>query len=351
MKTGKTLTELAIELDRQNKVKKDFIAGTSAISMFNDEVTNDTKLRVDGVDVLKVNDNAHAQIASRISIPQKYYDRMRQDAPELLVDNVNHWLHKNPERRMIRTLDGTARAFLSDRYRTLDNYELAQAVLPVLQEAQDIRIESAEITERRMYIKAIFPRIEGEIKKGDLVQSGVVISNSEIGQGSLRVEPLMYRLVCLNGLIANTSMKKYHVGRNANDMDAAYEVYQDETRKADDRAFWLKVQDIVRASLSDVQFKKIIEAAQAAAGMIMTASPVTVVERAAAHFSLTDGEAGGILTHLIQGGDLSAWGLANAFTRHSQDVPDYERATDFERLGGQIIELPRRDWEVLAAAA
>lgn len=357
MKSGKTLSQLAAELDRQNQVKKDFLASTGSISMSvsdNDpdiDYANRPKLVIDGIGAFGIGDTTHQQIAQRISIPQKYYDRMRTDAPALLATNVNHWMHKNTERRMIRTMDGTARAFLSDKYRALDNYDLAQAVLPVLQEAPEIRIESAEITDRRMYIKAIFPRMEGEITKGDIVQSGLVISNSEIGHGSLRVEPLLYRLVCLNGLIANTSMKKYHVGRHSNDMDAAYEIYQDETRKADDRAFWLKVQDIVRASLSDAQFKKVIESAQRAAGMLIQDSPVEVVNRAAAHFNLTDGEAGGILTHLIQGGDLSAWGLANAFTRHSQDVSDYERATDFERLGGQIIELPRRDWETLAVAA
>ena len=34
---------------------------------------------------------------------------------------------------MVRTLDGHARAFLSDRYRRLDNYDLCEHVLPILQ--------------------------------------------------------------------------------------------------------------------------------------------------------------------------------------------------------------------------
>ena len=35
---------------------------------------------------------------------------------------------------MVRTLDGQVRAVLSDRYRRLDNYDLAENVLPILQQ-------------------------------------------------------------------------------------------------------------------------------------------------------------------------------------------------------------------------
>jgi hypothetical protein len=46
------------------------------------------------------------------------------------------------------------------------------------------------------------------------VQAGVVISNSEVGQGTLSVQPLIYRLICRNGLIAaDRAMRKTHVGR------------------------------------------------------------------------------------------------------------------------------------------
>ena len=77
-------------------------------------------------------DHAHGQIADRVGIPKRYYDQMKAEAPALLADNVNHWFQETPERRMIGTLDGQARAFLSDRYRRIDNEQIADAVLPVL---------------------------------------------------------------------------------------------------------------------------------------------------------------------------------------------------------------------------
>jgi hypothetical protein len=49
--------------------------------------------------------------------------------------------------------------------------------------------------------------------------------------------------------------------------------------------------------------------------------------------------------------DLSAYGLVNAVTHFSQDVEDYDRATEFEALGGKLIELALGDWKELAHAA
>jgi hypothetical protein len=65
--------------------------------------------------------------------------------------------------------------------------------------------------------------------------------------------------------------------------------------------------------------------------------------------TVTEGETSSVLRHLIRGGDLSAWGLANAVTRTAEDVADYDRATELEAAGGRVIELSPSDWRVLAA--
>jgi hypothetical protein len=76
--------------------------------------------------------------------------------------------------------------------------------------------------------------------------------------------------------------------------------------------------------------------------------PVQVVEVTAKRFDLTDQERGGVLNALIEAGDLSQYGLHAAVTRYSQrDEVEYMRATELERLGGQILDLSPRDWQVL----
>src|SRR5262245_27225407 len=79
------------------------------------------------------------------------------------------------------------------------------------------------------------------------------------------------------------------------------------------------------------------------------ADPVAVVEVAAGRFDLNEAERTSVLTHLIRGGDLSQWGLANAVTRAAQDSESFDRATELEAAGGRVIELAPSDWKALAA--
>ena len=350
MKAGRTLTELAAEIQRQADSKRDFVAPAGKLSM---EMTAEQHpviaMQNGAVTLFGIKDTMHEQLASRLEIPRNYYDRMRTEQPQLLQTNVNTWLAKSPNKYMVRTLDGNARALLSDKYRPLDNIDLAEAVLPKLIDL-GVNIESCEITERRLYLKAVTPRITAEVKKGDVVQAGLCISNSEIGGGAIKVEPLVFRLICLNGAIVNDlAMRKTHVGkRNSLEFDNAEQYYRDETRLADDRAFWLKVQDVVAAMLDQVQFNGIVERWQVATTQKITADPVEVVERTAKRFGLFDTERSSVLTHLIQGGDLSAYGLLSAITRSAQHVESYDRSTDLERIGTQVLELPKQAWRELA---
>lgn len=348
MKNGKSLVELAIELERQKDAKQDFVASTEAM-----EMTEDGYLALfdsDREHRFSITDNAHSQISQRLNIPLKYYKRMRSLAPDLLATNVNTWFLEKPERRMIRTLDGKARAYLSDRYRRLDNFQLADFVLPVLKEwGDDLKIVSAELTEKRMYIKAINQKLELEVKPGDAVQAGICISNSEIGLGSLSVEPLIYRLICTNGMIAQDhSTKKYHVGRAAD--DSAFQLFSDETIAADDKAFFLKVRDTVKSAVELAKFSQIVQQLKDATQQPIEGNPVKTVEVLADDFHYSTDESSGILNHLIRGGDFTAYGLSNAITRTSQDLNDYDRTTDLERDGSRILSLSRSSWKKLATA-
>ena len=350
MKSGLVLVELATELERQSETKKDFVASTSVLEMTPEgELTLETET---SSNEFPLTDNCHAQIATKLDIPAKYYNRMRKEAPELLATNVNEWFHNKPERRMIRTLDGQARAFLSDRYRRLDNYDLASAVLPILLEIglNKKDIVSSELTDTRMYIKVINKRVELEVKPGDVVQAGMVISNSEIGHGSLKVEPLISRLICKNGMISQDySQKRYHVGRQVSDTES-HELYRDETLKADDTAFFLKVQDTVRAAVDITKFSTIVEQMRSATERKIEGNPVRAVELVSERFGFNSNESGGVLQHLIQGGDLSAYGLLNAITRTSQDVENYDRCTELERDGSRVLSLTAATWKQIAMA-
>ncbi len=352
MKQGRSLQELAVEIKRQAGAKKDYLVDTSAMQMVSYGAS--TTFRIDGIDEFDVNEIAHQQIGQYTEIPWKYYDRMRTESPGLLAENVNHWLHTErvPERRMIRTLDTNVRAFLSDRYRRIDNEQVAEAVLPIISRMDGARVESCEITDNKMYIKVVNPRITQDISVGDTVQSGIVISNSEVGLGSVSVSPLIYRLVCSNGMIAaDSSVRKYHVGR-ANDSDFDFSILRDETIEADDKAFLMKLQDAVAAATSEATFSRIVsQMREAKDAKIEARSVPKVVELTAKQVGITQFETEGVLGHLIGGGDLSLYGLSNAVTRYAQDVKSYDRSTELEATGFKVLTLHPRIWNGILANA
>jgi hypothetical protein len=369
MYQGRTINELAAEVARQVASKKDYIAPTPKLStqvtwlLDNVEVppgTPEAKAEVrlhvpinsHGMD-LRITNHAHRQIHTHVGIPWAYYERMMLEAPDLFKENVDHWLAQGKGARMIRTLDGKARAFVSDKYRRLDNYDLLSAVLPLIQE-QGLTVKSCEVGEDRLFLKATNPAMRADVSTpkqvGDIVEAGVVISNSETGEGSVLVQPMVYRLVCTNGMTrSDNTLRKYHTGaKNKAANDVPYELLSDDTKLHSDLAFWGSVRDLTKEALTGRVWEDSVKAIREAQGQVIEASLDAVVEAVAEKHRLTGTEGDAILKHLIEGGDISKWGLTNAITRASQDATTYERASDLEEIGGRVIEMAVRDWEAMS---
>lgn len=344
MKQGMTIQQAAAEIMRQNEAKADYLVNTENLHMETcdgipvlrllDESGTD---RVEPLDILPT---AHRQMSAYLNIPWKYYDRMCQENIGLLAQNVNTWLQKGPEHRMIRTIDGRARAFLSNRYRRIDNIDIAQITLPILEAMPDAIFESCNLSDDYMYIKVVNPRLTDEVVPGDIVQAGVVISNSETGQGAVCIQPLIYRLVCSNGMTVNEARaRRNHIGR-VSSADENLLIYSKETLAADDKAFIMKVQDTVKAAVDEARFAKILDKLRESTDKKLNTTDLpAVVKLASSSMGITEAESDGVLQRLIEGTDYTLYGLANAVTRHSQDVESYDRASKLEEIGYQIVTM------------
>lgn len=368
MKTGRTLTALAQEIERQQQAKVDLVVSTNHMVMEPVSANEGPGLAIaPGTDQERrfgVNRIGHQQIAAHTGIPKAYYDKMAAEAPGLLANNVNEWFRRYPAPRMVRTLDGNVRAFLSDSYRPLEHADLAEAVLPVLMDMK-LEIMSCEVTEQRLYIKAVDERIKADIPSGkslgdgshtifDTVSPAIIISNSEVGLGQLSVESGVFTKVCTNlAAIAGAGMKKRHVGakNGLGDGEAIRHLLSDETKRATDRAVWMQVRDVVKGAFEEARFKAHCDKLAGLSEQRIEGDPVKVIELSSKKLGITEQESKGVLRHLIEGGDLTRYGLFNAITRTAQDLESYDRASEFERLGGQVIELAANDWRELAAAA
>ena len=356
MKTGRALNEVAMELERQSRAKKDYVTPMVNLRMFDDgrtlEMSNpaqNEKMQFGSTGLF------HKQAAQKLGIPTKYYEVMQAQKPELLAQNVNAWLSDNGGSVMVRTMDYgdgryRARALLSDRYRRIDNLEIASAVLPLFAGNDRYEVASSEVTEGKLYLKILNRRLEMEVVPGDIVQAGVMISNSEVGLGAVSVKPLVYRLVCSNGAIVDDfGERRTHVGRAAKAMEDSFDIYSDATLEAEDKAFMLKLRDATMAAIEESRFAQIVDKLKESVGVPITGRVQDVVELTGKTYGLNQNEQDGVLNYLIQGGDLSLYGLSNAVTRASQDIESYDRATDLETIGWKVATMPEAQWREINA--
>ena len=355
MKQGRSLSEVMAELKRQEEVKQDFIGPSEAFLLQPDGSTFQISHAATGQqEFFGTTDLFHRQVGSTLGIPAKYYDQMRKLKPELLAENVNSWFSDKGSSYMIRAMDygygRVARALLSDRYRRIDNLQIAMAILPMFMGDAQYEVMSAEVTESRMYIKISFHLKRYEVVPGDWVEFGIIICNSEVGLGAVMVRPFLNRLICTNGCVVNDfGERRHHVGRQAKAVEDSFDLYSDEAIIAEDKAFMLKLQDVAKAALDESRYPLIIGKLQDATQAKITGRVQDVVELTSKSFGFNQSEQDSILDYLIRGGDMSLYGLSNAVTRASQDVDSYDRATELESIGWDIATMPEGHWKEINA--
>ena len=105
------------------------------------------------------------------------------------------------------------------------------------------------------------------------------------------------------------------------------------------------------ADLQEATFHQIAEKMRRTMGIRLNGDPVRTIDVVGTRYLLNESERSGLLRHLIEGGDLSGYGLVNAVTHFANEVDNYDRATEFEALGGKLIEQSKAEWDTLAEAA
>jgi hypothetical protein len=309
-------------------------------------------------------------LSSKLGIPRAYLRTLRDNGWYDLVDaNVNRLLYGHTEQRpsdgsqptgrvvrdpdarrfLVRTFRGEdgrpgyARAFLSDSYKTLDNWDILNAAMEGMSAAglgANV-VHSADLTDRRMYMKVVVPEISmlaPELLKdyrspfsgkrgadNPMVFAGVVIGNSETGNGSFFVRPEIQIQVCDNGMtIKQDVISRRHLGAKVED-DGVIQ-YSDETQKKNLELIKLQTRDAIRTFLNVDYMTRVVQRVTEQAGAKVD-KPSDVVTRLVKRDAFSKEDAEGLLDRFIQGGDMSRGGVLQAVTAYSQDV----RATDPDR--------------------
>jgi hypothetical protein len=372
-----SLQQIVEQLQQQNLLKQDFVVPSKYLKMDDSNliVLNESKL--DSLSKLlldtgiAVNENdlekielsvlscCHSQIATRLDIPRRYYDKMlsTQRYHHILDYNVTNWFcEKNENNFLLRTFidkeqkTGIARAILSDRYNVLDNYDVMLATLDAIRESGiNVQIESGDITDTKFYMRFVCPDIELDApellknyrlpdgsKGGNGIISGFVISNSETGNGKFSISPRAVVLACRNGMIfKDDAFQKTHLGAK---MEEYHTIdWSAETRQKNYELVCSQVKDAIKYYASEEYLgAKIHELVEK--GNKELNHPIETIKNVSKHLSISEEKESSILNYFIKSGDTNAFGVTQALTYFAQHNASPEERYEIEMESVMILD-------------
>ena len=339
MKKGHDVRQIVQQINKDVKSKKDYIVTLNALEVTTSNNTYPNLEFTDAPDQYSLTDHSMNQLCGKLEIGTQYLRKCLPVSQELVAHNLNFWIKNTKSKElMVRTIErdsdelpNVARAVCSNRYKRIDNDVV---VTHSLNKLMDLGLDIKYVNYDRdtLNVTAVNPKVEGEVSKGDVVQSGVTITNSEIGSGSLMIQPFIYRLVCTNGMVAPRYLNRFyskHVGKIIIDpsQDDQYITIIDKMQKqidlVNDNEVWKesfqKLQDSTKQTINSHQ---IVELAKK--------QGVTESERAQI-FERLNHYVGDTFT-------TTKYDLANAITNLGNDEEKSDqRARFFQELGGLIV--------------
>lgn len=359
------LETLVQTLEHQNEVKKDYISAPANMFFVDGKLflsRDTTEIQYHPSTIF------HSQLSEYLKIPKQYYDRMfsepkdaNQSGLKLFDQNVNYWLAKTEKPRLIRTFEdndtNTARAFLSENYNMIDNFEVLMEALEAIRETGlNIEIKECDLSDSRMYINVICPDVEVEAKDllhryaktfsvGTGIVSGLKIQNSEVGKGTFLVMPRAVITACNNGAIhVMDALRKIHLGAKIDDlgMDKVKEI-----RAANLKLIKEQLKYAVKTFLSKQYLENLVSYYTNLGKEEIKAPIAGVVEVVAQQYGITEARKNNILNYFIKGADTRRIGIANAITEELQTLSDADQRHDGEVMALEVLQ----DFDNIEAAA
>lgn len=387
------LNTMLAEVQRHDQAAQDIVADTRALTAYVNPVdqTMRPERGVENVLVrasspqgslqLRLNGVAHRQVADRLKIPWKYYERMMVGEPDLLTRNVNTWLHGEPEKRLVRLMGPltddersihatfetqfTARAFLSDRFRPLDHAALLNVLVPIAAQ-YGATVREWNLDEKHFHVRFVMqerqvddivaelrqtnPNIGAHAAVNEVVRMGAAIRNSEVGYAALSIAGLADILRCINLMIVAEKFRQAHLGGRSGEEEEFFSV---ETKRLDDAATFLKARDKMVEILSTETVQKtalaIAEGNDTPLDLPGNMPTFEFIGGVGKRFDLSENEVEILRDEFVSEATLTGrqtkWTLSQAATATARRVfeeggASFERKEELETLGFKVLKDP-----------
>lgn len=257
-----------------------------------------------------LSDLAITQMCQRLDIPVAYYRRLPGEM-KAVVGNFD-LSRQNGHGFLLRGKGEWVRAFLSERYITYNNTQIAETVQTLLKEA-DVEIKTFVLEETHMFLKIVSNDI---VDSASGLKAGVMVGNSEVGMGSISVEPFIFRKPCTNDLIVSQekSFRHAHIHFTPSELNR---------RMAEGISFAFQVANTVLDAFLASRTEPIPD-------------PVAVIIKLAEERKLSQKFTDEIVSHYHAEPEQNRFGVINAFTSAAQTLAPLQRI-EVERFAGSLL--------------
>lgn len=308
-------------------------------------VENDTmQFTTSGGRSFKPTDHCLEQFSIRTGVPSssvmreirklENFDHQDADLMARIGNNALRRIDPDKEFRIRTYTDGTARAFVTDKYSPVDNRWYLDTLREFLPDARFSHWKGDEDT---IYGNLLLPDSIMDYGQDDDSDYGGMVSvgNCEIGKRRISQCPSLFRAICMNGCIWGQTKGKdiSRVHRGKIDLDSL------KVRIAENIEFQLSI-------LPDGIRKFLATRAQ----VMQNANVKGVIAAVAMDYKLSKKQATEVLEQFIthETHETNLFGVINAVTRAGQ-VFDNESWVRMDEVGGMLMETSAARWANIIA--
>jgi hypothetical protein len=258
-------------------------------------------------------DLAVSQMCERLEIPARYFRRLPGEM-QALVANYDLG-RQNGKSFLLRGKGDWVRAFLSAEYVAYNNSEIAETVQGLLGNGA-LTMKSFVLEETHMFLKIISNEI-WDVDSG--LKAGIMIGNSEVGMGSVSVEPFVFRKPCTNDLIVSQekSLRHAHIHLTAHELTR---------RMAEAVSEGFRVASSVLDAFLKTREVQVVD-------------PLEVIRKIAEERKFSQKLTDEVVSSYLVEPEANRFGLINAFTNAAQKLGPLQRI-EMERFAGTLLQTP-----------
>jgi hypothetical protein len=292
----KTVSEKIVQ-DDQNKWDQTWLAEELEVAKL-------------GNDVWPFSDLAMSQFCQKLDIPVRYFRRL-PDEMKITVANYDLERLKGTS-FLVRSKGDWIRAFLSAEYVAYNNSEIADTVQGLLGNGA-LTMKSFVLEETHMFLKIISEEI-WDVESG--LKAGIMIGNSEVGMGSVSVEPFVFRKPCTNDLIVSQEKSFRHAHIHLTE-------YEMTRRMAEAVSEGFSVANTVLNAFLKTREEPIPD-------------PVATIRKIAEARKFSQKLTDEVVSSYLVEPESNRFGVINAFTNAAQKLGPLQRI-EMERFAGRLL--------------